>query len=186
LAEASFFATPTADPFTTAVPLPGLLLSVFVPFWERARVFARYGLLLGNGRFPVAGWSVSTSYGWARALVLASSCSRSCRTHAGCAVPAPSHPAFDWLKGQQLDAAQSWTSDPGRKISPTCPSAATRSGLQSITTAHCSRRSSVWPPHIEFLDRWLSVHPHPFQNLTSSDCCASTACACVLHVRGLC
>ena len=24
--------------------------------------------------------------------------------------------------------------------------------------------SSVWPPHIVFLDRWLSTHPHPFQN----------------------
>ena len=37
-------------PFADAIPLPALLLSVFVPFWERGRVFARYALLGQRGR----------------------------------------------------------------------------------------------------------------------------------------
>ncbi|MCU0502825.1 MAG: hypothetical protein MUC51_13865, partial [Anaerolineae bacterium] len=32
------------EPFADAVPLPALLLSIFVPFWERGRMFARYAL----------------------------------------------------------------------------------------------------------------------------------------------
>jgi hypothetical protein len=164
----SFFATARPpEPFTAAVPLPGLLLSVFVPFWERARVFARYGLLLGMGVFLLAGLGLSRlRYGWARALVAGLLLFEVLPAPTQAVpFPPPSHPAFDWLKGQQLDGGAildlgSWYEN--LAYMPISGNAlwATEYHKQSAVAG----ASSVWPPHIVFLDRWLSTHPHPFQN----------------------
>ena len=163
-----FFATARPpDPFATAVPLPGLLLSVFVPFWERAWVFARYALLLGMSTFLLAGLGLSRlRSGWARALVAGLLLLEVLPSPTqSVPFPPPSHPAFDWLKGQQLgDGAildlGSWQET--FAYIPISGNAlwATEYHKQSAVAG----ASSVWPPHIVFLDRWLSSHPHPFQN----------------------
>ena len=49
---------PPPAPFADAIPLPALLLSVFVPFWERGRVFARYALAASMAVMLLAGMAL--------------------------------------------------------------------------------------------------------------------------------
>jgi hypothetical protein len=91
-------------PFDTALPAPGLLLSAVLPFWEGARVSARYVLVGGIGFSLLAGLAImSMRKVWVQLLL------------AGLLIveilppptrqvpfPPPSHPAFNWLKEQQI------------------------------------------------------------------------------------
>ena len=153
-------------PFDEAVPLPGLLLSIFVPFWERARVLARYALLAGSGLFLLTGLGLMrVRWRYARLLLAALLVFE--------VLPPPSqskpfppqpHPAFAWLAQQTLPPGEgivdlgSW--QPGLlylSIGGNTLWATTYHGRPTVAGA-----SSVWPAHVVYLDQWLSTHPHAF------------------------
>jgi hypothetical protein len=155
-------------PFDTAVPLPGLLLSAIVPWWDRARVFARYVLLASMGLFLLAGFTLTRiRWTWARYLLAALLIFE--------VVPGPTenrpfppqpHPAFAWLAQQNLAPGGgvidlgSW--QPTLAYIPIGGAtlwAADFHGKPTLAGA-----SSVLPAHVVFLVDWLANHPQPFKN----------------------
>ncbi len=153
------------SPFESAVPLPGLLLSIVAPFFERARVFARYALLGGMAVYLLTALGLTRfRRAWVQ-IVLATLLMVELIPPPTNNVPfpPPSHPAFDFIKDgtfvpegtidlgswQQnllympIGGATLWETDYHGK--PTVAGA-----------------SSVWPAHVVFLDRWLQEHPHAF------------------------
>jgi hypothetical protein len=160
-----FFDAIPPDLLSHAVPLPGLLLTMVVPFLERARVFARYALLAEMGVALLAALAVSRiRIGWARWLL------------AGLLVfeiipprldslpfPTPTHPAFEWLrqhpaKGEGI--VDLMAAYPGTLV------LANRGETVLATTYHgqptAAGASSVWPAHTVYLNNWLGSHPHAF------------------------
>jgi hypothetical protein len=155
-------------PFAAAVPLPALLLSAFVPLWERTRVFARYALLASTGLYLLSGLALMrVRWPWAR-LVIA------CLLLVEL-LPAPTrnlpfplqpHPAFDWLAQQSLPPGESYVD-----LGPWQPSRmeVLIAGIVLWETEFdrqptVAGASSVWPAHFAFLNTWLNTHPHAFQN----------------------
>jgi hypothetical protein len=161
-----FPGTAAPAPFDQAIPLPGLLLSAIVPFWERARVFARYAMLASMGVFLLASLTLAhIRLNWARwllgALLLVEVLPPATQ-----AVPYPPspHPAFAWLAQQtvtggvvDLDAWQ-----PDKLYVPN------RGEILWATQYHqkptVTGASSVIPAHVAYLDDWLGAHPHAFLN----------------------
>ncbi len=166
LLKPDFFTAPhPISPFDTAVPLPGLLLSSLVPFWERARVFARYALLASVGLYSLTALSLAqVRYGWVRGL-LALLLVIELLPPPTDSVPFPpvEHPAFAWLRQHgtpeqgivDLDAWQ-----PDRLYLP-------NRGQTLLATEYHQQPTvagagSILPAHVAFLDQWLATHPHPF------------------------
>lgn len=155
------------QPFAAAVPLPGLLLSAVVPFFERARVFARYALLLGMGAFLLAGLGLARlRWPWARVVVAGLLFVEILPAPTqDLPFPPPSHPAFGWLRGQDLGGGAllelgSWQENLAyTPIGGDALWATQLHGQPTVTGA-----SSVRPAHSMFLEDWLSAHPHPFQD----------------------
>lgn len=161
-----FFPAPhPLPPFDTAVPLPGLLLSILVPFWERARVFARYALLASVGVYLLTALSLArVRHVWARGL-LAALLIIELLPPPSSNVPFPpaEHPAFAWLR-QHASAAQgivdldAW--QPDRLYLP--HRGQTLLATQFHQQPTVAGASSILPAHVAFLDQWLAAHPHPF------------------------
>ena len=152
-------------PFNTAIPLPGLLISALVPFWERARVFARYALLASVGVYLLTALSLArVRQTWVRWLLAALLVIEVLPPPSG-NVPFPpaEHPAFAWLR-QQADVTQgiadldAWQPDllylPHR--------GQTLLATQYHRQPTVAGASSILPAHVAFLDQWLATHPHPF------------------------
>ncbi len=154
-------------PFDSAVPMPGLLLSALVPFWERARVFARYALLGGLGVYLLTALGVTRfRRPWVQVIL------------AGLLIievlppptknvpfPPPSHPAFDFVKSQQIIPAgtidlSSWQQN--MLYMPIGGATLWETDYHGKPTV--AGASSVWPSHVVFLDQWLQEHPHAFLN----------------------
>jgi hypothetical protein len=156
-----------SPPFDTALPAPGLLLGAMLPFWEDARVSARYVLVGGIGVSLLAGLGImAVRKVWVQLLL------------AGLLIvellpppthqvpfPPPSHPAFDWLQQQQIapggiiDLA-AWPRDTLYLPVGGAPLWATElHGKPTVAGA-----SSVWPAHAVFLGQWLQSHPGAFTN----------------------
>ncbi len=151
--------------FAEGVPLPAYVLTFFVPYLERGRMFARYALAASLGVYLLAGLALArVRRTWLQAIV-------------GClliveivpprleAVPFPpaNHPAYEWLSQQEpLDA-----------------------GIVNVFAAHASTvvlsifgynllapsyhrhptaagAAGVIPRHTEYLNSWLATHEHPF------------------------
>ncbi len=102
--------------FAGAVPLPGMLLAIFVPFWEKTRVFARYALAASLGVYLLAGmalaqvrrlWPSRPLAGLAIQVVLAAVLLFEIVPSPLSALPFPpeGHPAYTWLSQQSLDGA---------------------------------------------------------------------------------
>ena len=153
------------EPFATAIPLPGMLLAICVPFIERARVFARYAMIANAGIALLAAFAVHRlRLPWARwllALLLVVE-----------VIPAPlnsvpyppqTHPAFEWLKQQEM---------PGESIADVMAAYAgtlvlANRGETVFATGYHGKptvagASSVWPAHTVYLNQWLGSHPHAF------------------------
>ncbi len=170
-----FFVTAQAPlPFADAVPLPALLLAIFVPFWERGRIFARYALAANLGMLLLAGMALAearrlwprTRYGgqalqWLlAALLLFESVPPPLKT---LPFPPPAHPAYTWLSQQSIPgegianvfAAHASTlvlSNHGHNLlSPSYTKQATAAGA-----------AGVRPRHTVVLNEWLATHQHPF------------------------
>jgi hypothetical protein len=155
------------ESFATAVPMPGLLLSAIVPLIERARVFARYALIGSIGVYLLVALGLGQlRRTWAQVLL------------AGLLIfevlppptrempfPPPSHPAFDWLAGQQISPAGiidlgSWQQD----------LLYVTSGGNALWATEFHRQPTVAgtgsnsPAHVTFLSNWLQSNPNAFLN----------------------
>jgi hypothetical protein len=161
-----FAAEHPPPPFDTAIPLPGLLLGALVPFWERARVFARYALLASLGVYLLTGLGLERvrrpkGARWVLAVLLVIGVV----PHPSGNVPFPGtpHPAFEWLRGQPTDGQgvvdlDAWQPDllylPNR--------GQTLLATEYHQKATLAGASSILPAHVAFFDGWLAAHPHAF------------------------
>jgi hypothetical protein len=155
------------ESFATAVPMPGLLLSVAVPLMERARVFARYALIGSIGVYLLVALGLGQlRRTWAQALL------------AGLLIfellpppsrvvpfPPPAHPAFGWLAEQRISPAGiidlgSWQQDLLYVTSNGNAIWATEFHGQPTVAG----TGSNWPAHVTFLSRWFQSNPHAFLN----------------------
>jgi hypothetical protein len=164
----SLFVTshPTA-PFDTAVPLPAWVLTAVVPFFERARVLARYAFVASVGVFLLAvlgfaHWRTT----WAKVLIAAllvfEVLPPPTQVHP---FPPETHPAFEWLKQQSLAGegiVDLYT--PDRFVLAMPMRGETLYATLYHGQATAAGTSSVWPASSRYLQDWLTQHPHAFQN----------------------
>jgi hypothetical protein len=153
--------------FRAAVPAPGLLPSVLVPFFEQARVFARYALIGGMAVFLLAARGMEQLGHRTLRLALAVLLIFEVvpPPTASYAFPPPSHPAFEWLRKQDLggDGILELHTAPFYHL-------ALPIGGEVIWATEYHRQatvagaSSVWPSHTTYLMQWLAEHAHPFQD----------------------
>ncbi len=163
-----FLASQPPAPFDNAVPLPALLLTAVVPFFERARVLSRYALLAGLAIFLFAGLGLERiRVSWLRwavaALLIVEVLPAPTLSFA---YPPPSHPAFEWLRQQQPGSitaiAEFAGDDLGTLELSMGGSAIWATGLHGKPTI--AGASSIMPAHVAFLQGWLLAHAHPFQD----------------------
>ena len=79
--------------------------------------------------------------------------------------PPPSHPAFDFIKSQQIGSSgvidlSAWQEN--LLYMPIGGATLWETDYHGKPTV--AGASSVWPAHVAFLDRWLQEHPHAFLN----------------------
>ncbi len=163
LLKPDVFASSPSAPFDAAVPMPGFLLMLVLPFFERARVFARYAFVASVGVYLLAALAVTRARrGWLRWFLAAVLVFE--------VIPPPlerqpyppsSHPAFDWLARQQIPgegvldlvAAHPYTVVPVNRGESVW---ATLLHRQPVVAG----ASSVWPAYASFLFDWLAQRPH--------------------------
>lgn len=89
--------------FETAIPLPGYLLSIFVPFWEASRVASRYAFVGGLGLIALAGIVLQKIPKPYRYLLLAAWLLETLPMPAkGKTLPSAGHPAYQWAAAQRF------------------------------------------------------------------------------------
>ena len=169
LLKPGFFTTPTPPTYLDGqIPLPGLLLTILVPFFERARVFARYAFVGGIGLFLLTAVGLMrVRRAWLR-LALAALLMVEVLPAPLSSVPFPpaSHPSFDWLRKQSKDTEASAPQSvlDVAASSPHIPILFNSGAAVWATRAHgypaVAGASSVWPGDNAFLFHWLASHPH--------------------------
>ena len=154
-------------PFDSAVPMPGLLLSALVPFWERARVFARYALLGGMAVYLLTGLGVTRFRRTWVQVVLAGLLIIELMPPPTRNVPfpPPPHPAFDAIQDMTFDPPgvidlSSWQQD--LLYMPIGGATLWETDFHGKPTV--AGASSIWPAHVASLDQWLQEHPNAFLN----------------------
>jgi hypothetical protein len=188
LKPALFVTERPPQPFDDAIPLPGMLLAIVVPFIERARVFARFALVGGIGVFLLVALTLSTvRHRWVRlALMLLLIVEVIPRPLGNLSYPPEPHPAFRWLKQQSM---------PGQSVAdmvaghPYTPVLLIEGQTVFSTDQHgkptVAGASSVWPAHSAFLFHWLASHEHAFWNPDTVPILRFYAVKYVLlHMRG--
>lgn len=171
-----FVETQPPAPFADAIPLPALLLSIFAPFWERGRVFARYTLAASVAVLLLAGmalaevrrlWPKRPIAGLALQLALAGILLFEIVPPPLNVLPFPpaGHPAYTWLSQQSMSGegvANVFAAHPSTLVlsingsnllSPSYTKQATVAGA-----------AGVRPRHTDALNEWLATHEHPFWN----------------------
>jgi len=89
--------------FETGIPLPGYLLSIFIPFWEAARVQSRYALLAFIALTILAGIALQRMRKAYQYVILAVWVVEMLPRHTERVIlPAAAHPAHQWLAEQHL------------------------------------------------------------------------------------
>ena len=162
----SFFAgTTPPPPFDTAIPAPGMLLTILLPVIERARVFARFALVGSVAVFMLAAFALSLVRNrWLR-LILTLLLLVELLPPSLPALPFAgiSHPAFEWLATQDLKGGSVADIVAGHPYTPALFMEgesiwATRlHGKPTVGGA-----SSIWPAHTAFLYHWLASREHAF------------------------
>jgi hypothetical protein len=103
-----FQATSAPAEFTQIIPLPDFLLSAVVPFWESARVIARFSIMGGLMLCILAAVTLRhtprVAKGVLAALLLIEMLPLPTESHP---LPSHMHAAYAWLAKQQLQAGQS-------------------------------------------------------------------------------
>lgn len=168
LKPALFAAELPPPPLANAVPLPWLWLAPFVPYWEGARVAARYLFVAALGVFPLAAitlqqvrrrwlqWGLSGLVLWETLSFVAHPLP----------YPPPTHAVFDWLRAQDLGDAgiiDLYPALPGVLNLAIRGETLWATGYYGHPTV--SGASSIWPPHTAYLIEWFFAHPHPFQSV---------------------
>lgn len=100
---------PTSLPysdFESGIPLPGLLMTILVPFWESARVMSRYAFLAMLGAVTLVAIALQKSPRLARYLLAAIWLVEILPGPIGPGVPVhfQLHPAYLWLTTQPIEA----------------------------------------------------------------------------------
>lgn len=167
LKPALFDSAQPPAPFDTAVPLPGMLAAILIPFLDRARVFARFALVGGVGVFLLAGLGLTAFRNrWIRVALAALLIVEvmPAPLHGRPFPPAP-HPAFVWLQGQSMPDESVADLVAGHPYTPVLLNegesvwATLSHGKATVAGA-----SSIWPAHTMFLYQWLGTHEHAFWN----------------------
>jgi len=97
------FPTSPPPPFISGVPLPGLILTAVVPFWEGARTVSRYAVVGMLGATVLAGVALDRLPKVARALLIVIWLVEILpNPTANVPVPTQPHPAYAWLAEQDL------------------------------------------------------------------------------------
>lgn len=156
-------------PYAEAIPLPALLLATFMPFWERGRMFVRYGFVASVGVFLLAGMGLTVvrrlRAGRALQVVLAAALLVEIVPPPleKLPFPPPGHEAYTWLSEQNLD---------GQGIVNVFAAHASTLVLANFgynllapayhRQATVSGAAGVRPRHTWVLNDWLATHEHPF------------------------
>lgn len=163
-----FFTTEApAPPLDQAFPLPGLILGVFVPFWEGARVFVRYLFIASIGLCLLVAQGIQRlKIPWLQALLVFLLLFELLPPPLG-HVPAfpASHAAFEWIKQNTL---------PDDSLIDLVAMSADSAGIpirgEFLWATFYHERAtaagvgSYMPPHVDFLYNWLVQHSPAFQN----------------------
>ncbi len=151
--------------FREAIPLPGLILATLVPFFDSARLLARYALPAGMAVFLLAARGVA-AFRWRLLRVALSGLlilEMMPSAVSAYPFPPPSHPAYEWLSQQSiapLGIVQFSTQDWAHLSIPGGGEilwATRQHGQRTVGGA-----SSIGPGHTAYLSRWLTEHAHPF------------------------
>lgn len=156
-------------PFDRGIPLPGLVLTAAIPFWEGARTLSRFAFIAMPGFFLlVAHQAMATSGKTGRLLLLVLLLLEIVpRPSSVRSAIIPSHPAFDWVL-QNSEPGEAIV-DLGVPRSPTSAELLIGGSTLWATRYHqrptASGAGSVWPAHTWFLRDWLLQHEHPLLDL---------------------
>lgn len=140
---------PTASPypdFRSGIPLPGLFLTILVPFWESARVMGRYALLGMLGAVVLAAIALQKLPALARILLAMLWVIEILPFPTGSGRPAvfQLHPAYTWLTVQPLEAGEGILDmePPTVSIGGSVPVATLLHGIPTAAGV-----GSFWPEH---------------------------------------
>lgn len=154
-------------PFDAGVPLPGMLLTAVVPYFEQGRVFARYAALASLGLALLAGLALTRlRRRWVAALVAGLLLFEVLPPPlARVPFPPPVHPAFAWLRehpleGEAIADVAAW--DQSRLVLYGRGETLWATLLHGQPTV--AGASSVWAGHTVALNSWLFAHPQPFRD----------------------
>lgn len=155
----------TPELFAQAIPLPGWLLTAVIPFWEGARVAARFAFVAAMGFFPLVAFGLAAIRpSWLRysiaAILLLEILPAPYR---GVPFPPPPHPAFTWVNQQPatgLALIDLYSPQPDKLTLPI--GGETLWAMSYHNRPIVNGASSVLPRHTTFLREWLWQHPHPF------------------------
>ncbi len=149
--------------FALAIPLPGLILSATVPFFEGARVPARFMLLAAPGILLLAGIGLERiPKPWLKMVIMALLLVESSRLPIkGVPFPPTSHPVFTWLAGRSVPPGESVLDV--MAISPDIQIPYLGGPTLWATEFHhlpiASGGGSMLPTHTDYLIDWFATHP---------------------------
>jgi hypothetical protein len=152
--------------FEAAIPLPGLLLSALLPFWEGARTLSRFAFVAAPAFFIFVARGVerfrSSWVPWTLAVFLVLEIVPAPTN--GFPFPPPEHAAFDWVREES--AAEAGVLDLYAAFPDLLAVPIRGESLWSTENhrrATVSGTSGVWPGHTHALFLWFLQHPHPFE-----------------------
>lgn len=157
-------AAPPAS-YAQAIPLPALAPLISVPFWEGARISARYALVGGIGAYLLAVWVLSmTRRRWLRWGLLSLMLIEWWPAQSfGVPYPLVPQPVFAWVREHtppDAVVADVYAGAPGRIELRIKPQILTATLFHE--RAALSGTSSVLPAHAAAIQHWLGEHPAAF------------------------
>lgn len=160
-----FAETAPPDVYARAIPLPAIVPLMFVPFWEGARISARYALVGGIGLYLLAIWAATrTRRRWLTSvLIVVLAIEWWPAPTYGVPYPLTPHPVFAWVSANTAPDAVvadlfAATGDHVElRIKPQTLTATLFHGRAAL-----SGTSSVLPAHAADWQAWLAAHPTPF------------------------
>lgn len=159
----SVFSPSIHDPFSNGIPLPNFLLTAIVPFWEGARIVARFAVLGMIGLVILAGIALETFPKVIRIILIALWLVEILPSPTqNLPMPSNLHPAYTWLSTQSIGSNEAI-------VDLTYPTLSIGGEILWATTFHqkptVSGVGSFWPEHTFRL--WSHILHQP-QSLANS------------------